>query len=626
MRRLVMQIWLNVISSRRRRFVNYSHSYISIIATRYPPKVKALKSCLWSFATLSLAIAGFYVFSIAQASQGIRTIIDIQPYRQTSRVQIEGANGRQGQATLVNLNPSVNEWYILQLVWQDGVQEAPYHLENPYPKTQKLLLEPSSPRGIVIAEGSRRHSCNLWATGSSQALMDARKSKVSYPLLCEGRVYLRNATKGHRTKIEQVTSFLREDIPGGEKVVTLVRQQLFQDAYRETANIIEEGKADDRRSLAAEIDGTPKSALLSPDNAGKVTEMGTLGIDIQNLPGKGAALGEWYPVAANPGMFISLVMPNAISKEILQSRDQSVDNLDAIEAASLVYLIAFDLQYYDLGYALGTEHPHVGWSARTLDKSRDDSLPGPDGIGSVAPLINTGLLSPAKALRTVATLTGGFKRDHGAFKYGDLALKNRGSHYGFIENGVVFSKLQPGLSTIYVLDDGTVDMKTWTETDNNRLSKIKYARQNGVPIIEYNELTKISAPGPLVNRWGTGNWSGSQDSKLRTLRAGAGIQQHQGRQFLIYAVFTSATPSAMVRIFQAYTCRYAMLLDINALEHTYLAVYRRQGDNLFTQHLLKGMREVDKTSAGQYIPRFLGFADNRDFFYLMPKQREKSVP
>ena len=47
--------------------------------------------------------------------------------------------------------------------------------------------------------------------------------------------------------------------------------------------------------------------------------------------------------------------------------------------------------------------------------------------------------------------TGGFKREHGAFRYGDLAQKNHGSHYGFVENGVVFSKLQPGLATIIVL-------------------------------------------------------------------------------------------------------------------------------------------------------------------------------
>jgi hypothetical protein len=93
------------------------------------------------------------------------------------------------------------------------------------------------------------------------------------------------------------------------------------------------------------------------------------------------------------------------------------------------------------------------------------------------------------------------------------------------------------------------------------------------------------------------------------------VQEQQGRQFFLYAYFSSATPSAMARVFQAYRCRYAMLLDMNALEHTYLAVYRRRGENLLVQHLIQGMSALDKSEAGQYMPRFLGYADNRDFFY-----------
>ncbi len=118
---------------------------------------------------------------------------------------------------------------------------------------------------------------------------------------------------------------------------------------------------------------------------------------------------------------------------------------------------------------------------------------------------------------------------------------------------------------------------------------------------------------------GEGNWSGSADEKLRTLRAGAALQETDGKRFLLYAVFTSATPSAMARVFQAYRCRYAMLLDMNALEHTYLAVYKRLGSKLYVQHLIQGMSEVDRSAQGQYIPRFLGYPDNRDFFYLVGK-------
>lgn len=75
----------------------------------------------------------------------------------------------------------------------------------------------------------------------------------------------------------------------------------------------------------------------------------------------------------------------------------------------------------------------------------------------------------------------------------------------------------------------------------------------------------------------------------------------------------------MARVFQAYQCRYAMLLDMNALVHTYLAVYTREGANLSVQHLIRRMNEIDLTVKGRYIPRFLGYADDRDFFYLTRK-------
>jgi hypothetical protein len=76
----------------------------------------------------------------------------------------------------------------------------------------------------------------------------------------------------------------------------------------------------------------------------------------------------------------------------------------------------------------------------------------------------------------------------------------------------------------------------------------------------------------------------------------------------------------MARVFQAYGCRYAMLLDMNALEHTYLALYTREDDEIVVQHLIRGMEEVDKSAGERMVPRFIGFPDNRDFFYLMRRE------
>jgi hypothetical protein len=88
----------------------------------------------------------------------------------------------------------------------------------------------------------------------------------------------------------------------------------------------------------------------------------------------------------------------------------------------------------------------------------------------------------------------------------------------------------------------------------------------------------------------------------------------------MYGYFSSATPSAMARVFQAYGCRDAMLLDMNALEHTYLALYTRHDDRVVVHHLIDGMTEVDEQTGDELLPRFVSFPDNRDFFYLVRRR------
>jgi hypothetical protein len=103
------------------------------------------------------------------------------------------------------------------------------------------------------------------------------------------------------------------------------------------------------------------------------------------------------------------------------------------------------------------------------------------------------------------------------------------------------------------------------------------------------------------------------------LRAGACLQETSKSRYLIYGYFSTATPSAMARVFQAYGCRYAMHLDMNALEHTYFAVYTRQNAQIVVEHLIEGMTAVDRKGGDQFAPRFLSFPDDRDFFYVTQK-------
>lgn len=547
-----------------------------------------------------------------------KSILDLQPFRQVTSNKIKSNTGTQGTASLINLNPAVNAWFVMEVDWQDGSKSA-YHLENPQPRTEKVLFDPRYPSGVEISEGNTRYSCDLFSNKTNGPLDQARNSQAPYASLCEGRLFLRNAVTGHRTKLEAEAEFFRTQVWGGEKVAVMFHH-ILEDSNRETAKLTDASGAGGAVLASGKAEDAPPPAMIDPKYAGRVLTPSGLGIPLDNAR-TGVAPGAWYSANGNPGVYVSLIEPQLIDGSILESYKTLVSPLDSVETSSLCYLVAFDLDRFDLGYALGTEHPSVEWSEHIQPAMKDPKLPGPDGIGTISPLVATGMVNPESVRKTVGTFTGGYKRMHGAFKSGDLATKNHGSHYGFAVDGVVFSKLEPGLATIFVLDDGSVQMKTWDPQDDAELPKINYARQNGVPLVEFDDKSQATVPGRLVNKWGPGNWSGSEEMKLRTIRAGAALLTNGKKRFLAYAVFSDATPSAMARVFQAYRCNYAMHLDMNALEHTYLALYRRVGSQLFVDYLLSGMNEVDKMDSGEEVPRFLGYPDNRDFFYVMRKDR-----
>jgi hypothetical protein len=544
-----------------------------------------------------------------------KTIVELQQYRHTEVIGAEGAGGRRGKATLINLNPRINAWFLLMLDWGEAIEPQFYHLENPDPRGQEIRLSASEPHGVQILSGDRSASCSLWFGGNGDPLEAARRSAVAYAPLCGNRLYLRNHVAGRATALERTTDFLRDYVWGGEEIVGFIKKEFYSDEFMDRgqpagAAATGEGASDPLWPLPASLDPAPPDRGVAPAQ---------LGIEL-GQPAGALAAGRWYPVRGLGGVYASFLQPQMIAPSVLVSYGDRVNSLDDVENAALVYLVAFDLRDFDLGFALGTDHPRLGWSARPPDTVRNE-LPGPDGIDTPAPLVTNGLVSPTLVGRTIATFTGGFKRQHGAFRYGPLAQLNHGSHYGFVEQGTVFSKLQPGLSTLYVLDDGTVGMKTWAEADKALLSRVKDARQNGVPLIEPDPSSNDPAPGRLVARWGPGNWSGSADEKLRTLRAGACLQETPTRRFLIYGYFSTATPSAMARVFQAYGCRYAMHLDMNALEHTYLALYLQSSAQFKIEYLIQGMAEVDSKAGPNSLGRFLGYPDDRDFFYLYRKAK-----
>jgi hypothetical protein len=543
-----------------------------------------------------------------------KTILELQPFRSETRAAIMRADGASGMATLTNLNPYVNAWHLLTIDWlATAGGRATYHLQNPYPRLQALRLSVADAHTVAVTNGQGL-LCTLWANDGRGELAAASSSGLPYAPLCGGALYLRNPIAGHHTSLERITDFLRDRVWGGDRMVNFVKQEFYRDAF------LEKGAIGSASSAPAPVDHGPLPASLAPEYVGREILIEGLGLDL-GTAARQLQLGQWYAVPGLAGVFVSAVAPRYLAPALL-AYEAHVNTLDAVETDALAYLVAFDLHSLDLHFVLGTDHPRLDWSERPPPAARDPRLPGPDGVATAAPLVTNGMVSPADAQRTIAAFAGGFKRSHGAFRVGPLADVNHGSHYGFIEQGVIFSKLEPGLATVLVMDDGAVDLRTWTASDQALLPQIRDARQNGVPLIEYDARQQSGVPGELVDLWGPGNWSGSAEEVLRTLRAGLCLQERGVQRFLVYGYFSAATPSAMTRVFQAYQCRYAMHLDMNALEHTYLALYVRRAGQLLVEHLIEGMQQVDRTAGQEFAPRFLAFPDDRDFFYLTKRGPE----
>jgi hypothetical protein len=547
----------------------------------------------WRWITLLLAL-------VASARADLPPddgILRLQSTRRSESVVVQPASG--ARITLTQLNPAIHAWYVLTLPRRGGVGLDTFHLENADPQDQRIALDLERPGQLILTRARSTTRCTLWP---DDVLERARRSALPYAPLCDGSLYLLNAVKGNRSALEATTEFLRDHVWRGDQIIGFVRKQFYQDAYVERTSVASAPAA------ATAPPAAPRAVRLDRDVGTRALGVEGLGIALGQR-GAGLVAGQWYAAAGLEGIYVSAVQPGMV---------EGSRALDAVEAGALSYLVAFDLAQYELGFALGTEHPRLSWSPRVRADVRDPRLPGPDGIDSAAPLVRTGMINPALQPRVAATFTGGFKREHGAFRYGALAAVNRGSHYGFIEDGVVFSTLVPGLATVYVLDDDEVEMKTWTSDDDRLLNRIRHARQNGVPLLERG-AGGAAQPGALIDQWGAGNWSGSSDERLRTLRAGACLLEADGQRHLVYGYFSSATPRAMAQVFGAYGCRYAMHLDMNALEHTYLALYPRAGSRIGVEHLVPGMSVLDKSVGSALVPRFLGFPDDRDFFYLVRK-------
>jgi hypothetical protein len=521
-----------------------------------------------------------------------RDVLAFQPFR----AELAGTAADGTRLRLVSLNPAANAWFLLET--GEGRRAAQWHLENAAPELFTVSLGPEG-AALTIASAAGTTSCAPWA----DELEAARRSGLPFAPICEGRLFLRNPGSGSRTMRESVTDFLRSYVPFGEDLITLIKGTLYEDAFLESSIVMDAVEA------TAAVEALGQANIRRPAIMQTQMRMPLIG-----ATGGRLEAGAWYPVEDAPGIYASTLQPGMVHPDILNRRD-GANPLDGVENNADVYLFAYDMGRFELRYETGTDHPAVGWSPRP---SVNRSLPGPDGFSGLAPLQMTGMLNPVLIDRVAAIIAGGFKREHSAWRLGPMSTTNQGHHYGFIVHGTVLSRLQPGVATVFTLDDGTVHMRHWSAEDNALLPRIRFARQNGTALVETGP-DGMPRVGEQVRSWLGGNWSGSAEAQLRTLRSGLCLREAEGRRFLIYGVFSAATPSGMARVFQAYGCQWAMQLDMNSLDLTYAAAYaRRPGQEGFDiLHLDRRMAESDRTDRGRALGRFVQFSDSRDFLYLL---------
>lgn len=580
---------------------------------------------------------------------GTKTILQLQRYRSVDTVRVENAAGGPVDIVLTDLSPRHGISYLAELGpavpegASSGPKAGPWHLHNADPARQLLR---ATADGLLLVTEQGEEECRLWPGGDPALLESAarrgRELGSAWMPLCgeAARLFLRLPVSGRKTHKEWTADLLRDNLPAGEQLTVLVRKTLFADSELRVGGVLER-----RATRAVRLPGAPPRVAIDPSWSDLPITLGDLGLSLAESAAGHVPVGRWQPLAdRRRGVWVSVFQPRLVDDRVV--KDPRLQPLDEVELSSMVYLVALDLADHELSFVLGTDHPRLAWSERVPREVGDRKTPGPDGFADGAPLVRSGQVPPWRLGELQATFTGGFKRSHGAFKSGDLSRRHAGSHYGFVEDGVVWSKPVPGLATVTVWDDGRVDLHTWTEADEDRLARVRHLRQNGVPLLApetAEDGTESIRAGSLVGRWGEGNWSGSQDRKLRSVRAGLCLTEvpregstEETDRHLIYGWFSAGTPSGMAKVFLAYRCRYALLLDMNALEHTYLSILTPTtaerpipASALRVEHLVRGMAVLDETrgSVAQggvtkgsvTLPRFAGFADNRDFFYLTRK-------
>src|SRR5476651_324513 len=489
----------------------------------------------------------------------------LQPMAQTQKaVFADGAHGE-----LLDVNESVGRWYLLSVQEADGVRRIA-HLDAGVENASKLTI---AAQGLSVERNGQSRICPLGNKGDRDLVFSDAGRPFGLVPACG--VWIRGSATGSKSTLEAATDLLRSTGSAGEAIINLQKN-----LFAHSGDSAESAEGPVARSSTQ---GPPAPTFASAPEAIAAPNLSIA------VPGGNNAVkpGAWMPAADAPNVWVSVASPN----------------LAGGADSALVYLMAIDLNAFHGHYAVGVDHPMLNWSDRAPGPHTG---PGPDGFSQIMPLRREGMVPPWEQAGVGMVFAGGFKREHSAFKRGPRAAANHGSHYGFVEAGVVLSPLQPGLATLWQRLGEPVKMGPWSAEEQKRgVDGLIFARQNGLPLVTGGQLgSDLSAFSA------TGNWSGNHEGKPETMRSAVCLIGQGKAQFLAYAVFSSAEPQEMGKLLKAYGCQEAMQLDMNAPELTYGALIVRD-----EKGAPKAAPLLSSMGRGPSGGRFVNTPDTRDFFY-----------
>jgi hypothetical protein len=330
------------------------------------------------FLVIRICSALLFLAAIPCLVASEKTIVSIQPNTQTTLLDTK-IDEKFGFVRLINLNTDFNSWYLLEVTWPGETAGTSFHLENVQPGKFKITVDKSFMDGLIIMDGITAHRCPLWNSADSE-LRKAKGIAKTFVPICGGRVYVRNETEGTETTQEFVADLLRKHVWGGEKITGLVKDYLYKDKFLITSKTSEMHGETPPPTPEFKNNPHPKNATIAKEHENVAIEAKDLGIVLADADPKSLGVGRWYPTKASKHAFVSVIQPKFIDKSIFTTYPKRVRPLDSVENSALIYLIAFHLRQYDIGFSMGTMHPSLEWSDRAPDKLRESKEPGPDGI------------------------------------------------------------------------------------------------------------------------------------------------------------------------------------------------------------------------------------------------------